>query len=57
MFIYGRSEHKCLPNFEQDVLIGDNSKHISLPNAEQALLTDGSSKHICLLKIIARFIN
>ena len=49
MFIYGGSEHKCLPNFEH-VLIGDNSKHISLPSAEQDLLTDGSLEHICLLR-------
>ena len=39
---------KCLPNLEQDILIGGNSEHISLLSAEQDLLTDDSSDHICL---------
>ena len=34
MLTYGRSE-QCLPNLEQDTLIGDNSEHIFLLSAEQ----------------------
>ena len=47
MLAYGRSEHECLPNLEQDMLIGDSSEHISLPRSKQDLLTNGSLEHEC----------
>ena len=43
MLAYGRSEHECLPNLEQDMLIGDSSEHIFLLSVEHYLLIDGSS--------------
>ena len=50
MSSYGRSEHECLPNIEQRMLIGDNSEHIFLHRAEQYMSIDNSSANMFVLR-------
>ena len=57
MFIYGRSEHKCLPNLEQDILIGGNSEHISLLSIEQKFINWWQLRAYMSAQIKARLIN